>query len=64
MSGYNPSLDSNEEYRKTVVQRETITLRKNAPRWGIGFTVGYGYGTRNKVFEPFVGIGVYYTLTP
>ena len=64
VSGYKPSLDSIEVYRKTVVQRETITLRKNAPRWGIGFTVGYGYGTRNKVFEPFVGIGVYYTLTP
>ena len=64
VSGYKPSLDSIEVYRKTVVQRETITLRKKAPRLGIGFTVGYGYGTRNKGFEPFVGIGVYYTLTP
>ena len=62
VSGYKPSLDSIEVYRKTVVQRETITLRKISPRWGIGVTGGYGYGTKNKVFEPFVGIGVYYRI--
>ena len=62
VSGYNPSLDSIEVYRKTEVQRETITLRNKAPRWGIGITGGYGYGTRNKGFEPFVGIGVYYRI--
>lgn len=62
VSGYKPSLDSIEVYRKSVVQRETITLRKKAPRWGIGITGGYGYGTRNKCFEPFVGIGVYYRI--
>ena len=62
VSGYKPSLDSIEVYRKTVVQRETITLRKKAPRWGIGITGGYGYGMKNKGFEPFVGIGVYYRI--
>lgn len=62
VSGYKPSLDSIEVYRKTVVQRETITLRKKAPRWGIGITGGYGYGSRNKGFEPFVGIGVYFRI--
>ena len=62
VSGYKPSLDSIEVYRKTEVQRETITLRKISPRWGIGVTGGYGYGTKNKVFEPFVGIGVYYRI--
>ena len=60
--GYKPSLDSIEVYRKTVVQRENITLRKKAPRWGIGITGGYGYGSRNKGFEPFVGIGVYFRI--
>lgn len=62
VSGYKPSLDSIEVYRKTVVQRETITLRKKTPRWGLGITGGYGYGTKNKGFEPFVGIGVYYRI--
>lgn len=62
VSGYKPSLDSIEVYRKTVVQRDIITLRKKAPRWGIGITGGYGYGTRNKGFEPFVGIGVYFRI--
>lgn len=62
VSGYKPSLDSIEVYRKTEVQRETITLRKKAPRWGIGFSAGYGFGTTNKGFEPFVGIGLYYRI--
>ena len=62
VSGYKPSLDSIEVYRKTLVQRETITLRKKAPRWCIGIMGGYGYGTRNKGFEPFVGIGVFYRI--
>ena len=62
VSGYKPSLDSIEVYRKTEVQRETITQWKKSPRWGIGITGGYGYGTRNKGFEPFVGIGVYYRI--
>ena len=62
VSGYMPSLDSIEVYRKTVVHRDTITLRKKAPRWGIGITGGYGYGSRNKGFEPFVGIGVYFRI--
>lgn len=62
VSGYKPSLDSIEVYRKTVVQRETITLRKKSLRLGIGISCGYGYGTRNKGFEPFVGIGVFYRI--
>lgn len=62
VSGYKPSLDSIEVYRKTVVQRDIITLRKKAPWWGIGITGGYGYGIRNKGFEPFVGIGVYFRI--
>lgn len=62
VSGYKPSLDSIEVYRKTEVQRETITLCKKFPRWGIGIMGGYGYGIRNKCFEPFVGIGVYYRI--
>lgn len=62
VSGYRPSLDSIEVYRRTEIQREVVTLRKKAPRWGIGITGGYGYGTRNKGFEPFVGIGVYYRI--
>ena len=62
VSGDMPSLDSIEVYRKTVVHRDTITLRKKAPRWGIGITGGYGYGSRNKGFEPFVGIGVYFRI--
>lgn len=62
VSGYKPSLDSIEVYRKTEVHREIITLRKKAQRWGIGITGSYGYGTRNKGFEPFVGIGVCYRI--
>ena len=62
VSGYKPSLDSIEVYRRTEIQRETITLRKKAPRWGLGITGCYGYGTLNTGLEPFVGIGVYYRI--
>ena len=50
VSGYNPSLDSIDIFRKTMSSR----------RWGIGITAGYGIG-RNGL-SPYVGIGGYYRI--
>lgn len=56
VSGYNPSLDSIDIFRKTM----SITKRQPARRWGIGITAGYGLG-RNGL-SPYVGIGGFYRI--
>ena len=56
VSGYNPSLDSIDIFRKTM----SITKRQSSRRWGIGITAGYGIG-RNGL-SPYVGIGGYYRI--
>ena len=58
VSGYEPSLDSIDVYRKT----ETITIRERQRRWGIGVVGGVGYGITSRKVEPFVGVGVTYRL--
>lgn len=58
VSGYEPSLDSIDVYRKT----ETITIREEQRRWGIGIVGGVGYGITSRKVEPFVGVGVTYRL--
>ena len=60
VSGYSASLDSIYVYPVTTVISERV---KAPPRkWHIGVHAGYGYGFRNKHIEPFVGVGITYSL--
>lgn len=56
ISGVNTRLDSIYVFPK----REVIEIRHPPKRWHIGLQGGYGYGKNG--FEPFVGIGVTYSL--
>lgn len=59
-----PQLDSVRVYARTeVVEREVtrmVGIASRQKRWHVGVTVGYGYGT--KGFQPFVGIGLTYSI--
>ena len=61
VSGYRPSLDSIEVYRKTITIEKNILL-PSAKRWSIGVTGGYGYGLLHGRPDVFVGVGVSYRL--
>lgn len=53
-----PRLDSVRVFaRTTFVTKE---VRKPPKRWHIGVTAGYGYGA--KGFQPYVGVGLSYSL--
>ena len=53
-----PRLDSVRVYAKrTVVNRREW---KPPKRWHVGITAGYGYGA--KGFQPYIGVGVTYSL--
>lgn len=60
VSGYAPCLDSIRVYPRTTVIRERE--RKPPNRWHIGVTGGYGYGIKSKQVEPFVGVGIMYSI--
>lgn len=63
-----PKLDSISVRQREIVKtiHETVTLveRKKASRFSVGLIGGYGYGFAYKGFEPFVGVGVSYKITP
>lgn len=63
-----PKLDSISVRQREIVKtiHETVTLveRKKASRFSVGLIGGYGYGFAYKGFEPFVGLGVSYKITP
>jgi len=60
VSGYKPSLDSIEVYKKTEYITERITVSKPPNRFTIGLQAGYGYGFKSKQLEPYVGLGIGY----
>ena len=60
VSGYEPSLDSIFVFPKTTVIRERIYKPPN--KWHIGITGGYGYGFTSKQAEPYIGIGITYSV--
>lgn len=53
-----PRLDSLRVYAPTTI----ITKRQWKPpkRWHIGVTAGYGYGA--KGFQPYIGVGITYSI--
>lgn len=59
VSGYRPSLDSIEVYRRTVEVTRTLE-RWRTRRWGVGVTAGYGWTPDG--FRPYVGVGISYTI--
>lgn len=56
ISGYNPTLDNIEIYRRTEYVTKTVYPR----RWGLGVIAGYGVGKHG--LSPYVGIGGYYRI--
>lgn len=56
VSGVYPSLDSMFVYPR----HEMVTIKKPPKRWHIGVSAGYGCG-RNG-FQPYVGIGITYSI--
>ena len=60
VSGYEPRLDSILVSQRTDVI--TIKERKPANKWHIGITGGYGYGFKSRQAEPYIGIGITYSI--
>ena len=61
VSGVQPRLDSIEVYHKTLTQTITKTIKvPDKKRWGLGVNVGAGWN--GKEVQPFVGIGVQYSI--
>lgn len=61
VSGYEAKLDSISVYqRTTTITKKEIVKSKN--RLSIGLIGGYGYGLNSKQTEPFIGLGVSYSI--
>ena len=62
VSGYLPSLDTMEVFRKTVfIDKEvTKTVYVEPSRWGIGVSAGYGLSKGG--LSPYIGVGVQYSI--
>ena len=60
VSGYEPSLDSIRVRERTNV----VTIRESKPpnRWHVGVQCGVGYTFKSKQFEPFIGVGISYSI--
>ena len=60
VSGYEPSLDSIFVSQRTDV----VTIREKKPpnKWHIGVQCGVGYTFKSKQFEPFIGVGISYSI--
>lgn len=54
----NPRLDSVRVFATTTLITKEIW--KPPKRWHLGVTAGYGYGT--KGFQPYIGVGITYSL--
>ena len=60
VSGYEPNLDSVYVFQRTAVVHERSCKPPN--KWHIGITGGYGYGFKSKQAEPYIGIGITYSI--
>ena len=60
VSGYAPQLDSIFVRGRTDV----ITIRETKPpnRWHIGVQCGAGFALKSRQIEPFIGVGITYSL--
>lgn len=64
VSGYLTTLDSISVYPRTTttVIHDTGLRYKPPNRWGIGITGGYGYCIGSRRLEPYIGIGITYSI--
>lgn len=64
VSGYDPRLDSISIVRALRVVTNTVTVKEQPKRWGLGFTAGYGAAAVGGSVQlaPYVGVGVSYNL--
>lgn len=60
VSGFQPSLDSIFVFPRSTLIRETTYKPPN--KWHIGITGGYGYGFKSRQAEPYIGIGITYSI--
>ena len=60
VSGYRPSLDSIHVYPRHEVVTVTNTVRGKPKRWGVG--VHAGYGVTPHGLQPYIGVGVNYSI--
>lgn len=60
VEGYRPRLVSMELYRQTQVVTERPAARPR--RWGVGIQAGWGFAPRTGRLEPYIGIGVQYSI--
>ena len=60
VSGYEPNLDSIYVFPKTTVIHERSYKPPN--KWHIGITGGYAYGFKSKQAEPYIGLGITYSI--
>ena len=60
VSGYEPNLDSIFVFPKTTVIHERSYKPPN--KWHIGVQCGVGYTIKSKQFEPFIGVGLSYSI--
>lgn len=60
VSGYEPNLDSIFVFPKTTVIHERSYKPPN--KWHIGVQCGVGYTFKSKQFEPFIGVGLSYSI--
>ena len=63
ISGYNAQLDSiTIRSPTTYITTNTEKIITRNKRFNIGVIGGFGLGLKSKSFEPFVGVGVSYSL--
>lgn len=58
VSGYEPRLDSIRVYARN--ETRTVRIREPPRRWHVSVTAGYGYTP--KGFQPWIGIGISYSI--
>lgn len=58
VEGYRPALVSMDIYRETQV----ITKSTAPRRWGVGIQISYGLAPRTGRLEPYIGIGIQYSI--
>ena len=65
VSGYEPALDSIFVYPRTEVitvkETETVTVKSNPKRWGLGIQAGIGVNPDLKI-SPYLGVGFSYNI--
>ena len=61
VSGYQPSLDTIDIFKKTEIVTITEKIVPKPKHWGIGVQAGVGLNTQFKPM-PYVGIGISYNI--